>query len=192
MVSMIIYRSVSRDVRLLVLCFSVCLNVNAAPLQISRYNAIDLSVCTFPPLYGLVLMLPCRRTSRRIGAGSLSTAKYSGLQIIPCTLRSGGERGLALRHGGSHSRCVNLASPHMTLTLSWDDLVFALLGFLSPSNRGSLATVLMICWTIFGRFVCRLGCIGSLCSWRHIVSVVMFRAGYTHRLGVPSAGRMPS
>ncbi|KAI0281057.1 Endomembrane protein 70-domain-containing protein [Russula aff. rugulosa BPL654] len=29
-------------------------------------------------------------------------------------------------------------------------VVFALLGFLSPSNRGSLATVMMICWTFFG------------------------------------------
>ncbi|KAI0342185.1 endosomal P24A protein [Trametopsis cervina] len=29
-------------------------------------------------------------------------------------------------------------------------LVFALLGFLSPSNRGSLATVMMLCWTFFG------------------------------------------
>ncbi|KAI0305469.1 Nonaspanin TM9SF [Multifurca ochricompacta] len=29
-------------------------------------------------------------------------------------------------------------------------LIFALLGFLSPSNRGSLATVMMICWTLFG------------------------------------------
>jgi len=29
-------------------------------------------------------------------------------------------------------------------------LVFALFGFLSPSNRGSLATVLLICWTLFG------------------------------------------
>ncbi|PFH51507.1 hypothetical protein AMATHDRAFT_2964 [Amanita thiersii Skay4041] len=29
-------------------------------------------------------------------------------------------------------------------------LVFALLGFLSPSNRGSLATVMMVCWTFFG------------------------------------------
>lgn len=31
--------------------------------------------------------------------------------------------------------------------------MFALFGFLSPSNRGSLATVMMVCWTIFGRFV---------------------------------------
>jgi len=29
-------------------------------------------------------------------------------------------------------------------------LVFALFGFLSPSNRGSLATVMMVCWTLFG------------------------------------------
>ncbi len=32
-------------------------------------------------------------------------------------------------------------------------IVFALLGFLSPSNRGSLATVMMIVWSFFGRFV---------------------------------------
>ncbi|KIM40104.1 hypothetical protein M413DRAFT_28631 [Hebeloma cylindrosporum] len=30
-------------------------------------------------------------------------------------------------------------------------LVFALMGFLSPSNRGSLATVMMVCWSFFGR-----------------------------------------
>ncbi|KAF8134655.1 Endomembrane protein 70-domain-containing protein [Boletus edulis] len=29
-------------------------------------------------------------------------------------------------------------------------LVFALLGFLSPSNRGSLATVMIVCWSFFG------------------------------------------
>lgn len=29
-------------------------------------------------------------------------------------------------------------------------LVFALFGFLSPSNRGSIATVMMVCWTFFG------------------------------------------
>ncbi|KAI0745854.1 endosomal P24A protein [Earliella scabrosa] len=29
-------------------------------------------------------------------------------------------------------------------------LIFALLGFLSPSNRGSLATVMIVCWTFFG------------------------------------------
>lgn len=28
--------------------------------------------------------------------------------------------------------------------------VFALLGFLSPSNRGSLATVMIVCWSFFG------------------------------------------
>jgi hypothetical protein len=32
-------------------------------------------------------------------------------------------------------------------------LVFALMGFLSPSNRGSLATVMMVCWTFFGGYV---------------------------------------
>lgn len=28
--------------------------------------------------------------------------------------------------------------------------VFALLGFLSPSNRGALSTVMIVCWTLFG------------------------------------------
>lgn len=36
------------------------------------------------------------------------------------------------------------------LLLKYALIVFALLGFLSPSNRGSLATVMMICWTFFG------------------------------------------
>jgi len=31
--------------------------------------------------------------------------------------------------------------------------VFALLGFLSPSNRGSLATVMIVCWSFFGWLV---------------------------------------
>lgn len=38
-------------------------------------------------------------------------------------------------------------------------LIFALFGFLSPSNRGSLATVLLICWTLFG-------CVGGYVSSR--------------------------
>src|ERR1700733_13762586 len=33
--------------------------------------------------------------------------------------------------------------------------VFALAGFLSPSNRGSLATVMLIFWTFSGRHVTR-------------------------------------
>lgn len=34
--------------------------------------------------------------------------------------------------------------------LSGNSSVFALMGFLSPSNRGALATVMIICWTLFG------------------------------------------
>lgn len=34
-----------------------------------------------------------------------------------------------------------------------NETVFALFGFLSPSNRGSLATVLLISWTLFGLYV---------------------------------------
>lgn len=42
-------------------------------------------------------------------------------------------------------------------------LLFALFGFLSPSNRGSLATVLLICWTFFA-------CIGGYVSSRTYAS----------------------
>jgi len=41
-------------------------------------------------------------------------------------------------------------------------LVFALFGFLSPSNRGSLATVMMVCWTLFG------GIGGYISSWVYV------------------------
>ncbi len=49
MVSTIIYHSVSQDVHLSITSISIRFNVTH--LQISRYNAIDLSICTssFPP-----------------------------------------------------------------------------------------------------------------------------------------------
>ncbi|ORY35006.1 hypothetical protein BCR39DRAFT_490677 [Naematelia encephala] len=43
-------------------------------------------------------------------------------------------------------------------------LIFALFGFLSPSNRGSLATVLLICWTFFG-------CVSGYTSARTYASI---------------------
>ncbi|EJU04248.1 endosomal P24A protein [Dacryopinax primogenitus] len=43
-------------------------------------------------------------------------------------------------------------------------LVFALFGFLSPSNRGSLATVMIICWTLFG-------CVAGYMSQRVYMSI---------------------
>lgn len=50
---------------------------------------------------------------------------------------------------------VTLGKSYHFLMKHWGDdpefaPVFALLGFLSPSNRGSLATVMMVCWTLFG------------------------------------------
>jgi hypothetical protein len=49
MVSMIVYHSISRDVRPSITSISVRFNVTH--LQISQYNAINLSICTssFPP-----------------------------------------------------------------------------------------------------------------------------------------------
>jgi hypothetical protein len=44
MVSMIVYRSISRDVGPFIACTSICLSATVS--QISRYNAIDISVRT--------------------------------------------------------------------------------------------------------------------------------------------------
>ncbi|KAF9501505.1 hypothetical protein BDN71DRAFT_1380032 [Pleurotus eryngii] len=109
MVSMILYRSVSRD--------------------ISRYNAIDASEDVqedwgWKLVHGEVFRTPNNPLILSIMAGN-------GVQI--CSM--------------------------VVVTL-----VFALLGFLSPSNRGSLATVMMICWSFFG-------CIGGYFSSRVYASM---------------------
>ncbi|KAJ6593937.1 endosomal P24A protein [Mycena capillaripes] len=103
MVSMILLRSVSRD--------------------ISRYNAIDLSEDVqedwgWKLVHGEVFRTPSRPMVLSVMVGN-------GAQL--CSM-------------------VGVT------------LVFALLGFLSPSNRGSLATVMMVCWTFFGRQVVSFPC----------------------------------
>ena len=50
----------------------------------------------------------------------------------------------------SGSRFVSFFFVQFSTSPIYLSLVFALLGFLSPSNRGSLATVMMVCWTFFG------------------------------------------
>ena len=65
---------------------------------------------------------------------------------------------LAVLSGSGAQLCVMvgvtlgkaLVSSLMTDKLTSGPTVFALLGFLSPSNRGSLATVMMLFWTCFG------------------------------------------
>ncbi|KAL1718886.1 hypothetical protein EV715DRAFT_252107 [Schizophyllum commune] len=95
MVSMILLRSVSRD--------------------ISRYNAIDLSEDVqedwgWKLVHGEVFRTPSNPTILSVMVGN----------------------------GAQLAAMVSVT------------LVFALLGFLSPSNRGSLATVMIVCWTLFG------------------------------------------
>ncbi|KAH8828001.1 hypothetical protein DL96DRAFT_1601229 [Flagelloscypha sp. PMI_526] len=95
MVSMILYRNVSRD--------------------ISRYNAIDVSEDVqedwgWKLVHGEVFRTPQNPLILSIMVGN-------GSQI---------------------SAMVGVT------------LVFALFGFLSPSNRGSIATVMMVCWSFFG------------------------------------------
>ncbi|GAA5956137.1 hypothetical protein JCM21900_002606 [Sporobolomyces salmonicolor] len=46
--------------------------------------------------------------------------------------------------------CVVVGSGAQMTAMIGVTLVFALLGFLSPSNRGGLSTVMIVCWTLFG------------------------------------------
>ena len=91
---------------------------------------------------------------------------------------------------------ITLGQKHAFGTLQIADtvellLVFALLGFLSPSNRGSLATVMIVCWTFFG------GCVECWDS-RHIVVIPIVGSVDTSQAGsmCPSEAsiveRMPS
>jgi hypothetical protein len=79
-------------------------------------------------------------------------------------------------------------------TFSLLPLVFALLGFLSPSNRGSLATVMMVCWTLFGRFITlnRLLIFIFPDKDSSLASVVIFPAVYIRLLVAQIAGEMLS
>lgn len=109
MVSMIVYRNVSRD--------------------ISRYNALDVNEDVqedwgWKLVHGEVFRTPQK-------ALILSVLVGNGAQL--CSM-------------------VGVT------------LVFALLGFLSPSNRGSLATVMMVCWTFFG-------CVGGYVATRVYASL---------------------
>ena len=71
---------------------------------------------------------------------------------------------------------VTLGKSNELFTTSSADLlflfrtVFALLGFLSPSNRGSLATVMIVCWTFFGRLISDLHKFHFFVSYARIVS----------------------
>ncbi|GAA6064169.1 hypothetical protein JCM10212_002991 [Sporobolomyces blumeae] len=46
--------------------------------------------------------------------------------------------------------CVVVGSGAQLTAMVFATLFFALLGFLSPSNRGGLSTVMIVCWTLFG------------------------------------------
>jgi hypothetical protein len=105
----------------------------------------------------LTWMDVCRKTFRKITDGSLCTARSS----VPLPQLSCSRYSSATVHRSvlwSESRWVSDLSSSCFLSSDGDDddesdvvtTVFALLGFLSPSNRGSLATVMMVCWTFFG------------------------------------------
>ncbi|GAA5874032.1 hypothetical protein JCM3774_001589 [Rhodotorula dairenensis] len=46
--------------------------------------------------------------------------------------------------------CITVGTGAQMAAMCGVTLFFALLGFLSPSNRGALSTVMVVCWTLFG------------------------------------------
>ncbi|GAA5918051.1 hypothetical protein JCM6882_008158 [Rhodosporidiobolus microsporus] len=46
--------------------------------------------------------------------------------------------------------CITVGTGAQMAAMLGVTLFFALLGFLSPSNRGALSTVMIVCWTLFG------------------------------------------
>jgi len=89
---------------------------------------------------------------KKIGVGSLSTEKSFALQLSRWCYPSWSAMVLSL---------LPWLEPHLASTEPYslskslinECTVFALLGFLSPSNRGSLATVMIVCWSFFGWLV---------------------------------------
>ncbi|KPV71828.1 uncharacterized protein RHOBADRAFT_40167 [Rhodotorula graminis WP1] len=46
--------------------------------------------------------------------------------------------------------CITVGTGAQMAAMCGVTLVFALLGFLNPSNRGALSTTMVVCWTLFG------------------------------------------
>jgi len=93
------------------------------------------------------------RCPRRLGMETCPRGGFPFSQKSFDIIHSGWQWSSALCYGCCHSWLGISAPSTNNFANNSLSLVFALLGFLSPSNRGSLATVMMICWTIFGGFV---------------------------------------
>ncbi|KAH0827892.1 hypothetical protein J3R83DRAFT_3521 [Lanmaoa asiatica] len=107
--------------------------VRTVSRDISRYNAIDLSEDVqedwgWKLVHGEVFRTPRLPMLLAVMVGN-------GAQLCAmCSVTLG--------------ISSNLLAYQAVYIILWT--VFALLGFLSPSNRGSLATVMMVCWSFFG------------------------------------------
>lgn len=127
--------------------------------DISRYNAMDVEEDVqedygWKLIHGEVFRAPKHRMF-------LSVVVGSGMQLAAMSTVTLCEFSFSLF---VVSCCTDsLLSP-----------VFALLGFLSPSNRGSLSTVMIVCWTLFGVS----SSIHGTCASRSLHFCLQFIAGY--------------
>ena len=85
---------------------------------------------------------------RRLGLETRTWRGVPNTSVSHATGRYDWQWDSTLRNVCSHPWYSFLRSLHDHLCDAC--IVFALLGFLSPSNRGSLATVMMVCWSFFG------------------------------------------
>lgn len=120
-------------------------------MQISRYNAIDLSVRVLVvPFAGFpITLIYIQEDVQEDWGWKLVHGEVFRTPRFPMVL--------AIVVGNGAQLCVMVgvtlgihAPSFPTYIVNFVSLVFALLGFLSPSNRGSLATVMMVCWSFFG------------------------------------------
>lgn len=98
MVSMVLLRTVSRDVSLLAIEIYLTIT-NAKTSQISRYNAVDLSVSSalfeLAPHILMTQLNARRKISKRTGDGNLCMGKSSEHHRIQCCCLSLLEMGLS-------------------------------------------------------------------------------------------------
>ena len=133
------------------------------------------------------------RCPRRLGMETCPRGGFSLSNKPNDVVGSGWQWSSALFYGCCYSWLGIPTSTAYHFTYNLLPLVFALLGFLSPSNRGSLATVMMVCWSIFGRFVFLNHFLLSIFPDNSsLVSVVTFPAAYIRPSVAQIARKMPS
>jgi transmembrane 9 superfamily protein 2/4 len=107
--------------------------VRTVQRDLNRYNAFDLTVSA--------LIIPRLRLLTDPHGAQEDVQEDYGWKLVHGEVFRSPRRALVLS--------VAVGSGAQLVAMTGVTLFFALLGFLSPSNRGSLSTVMIVCWTLF-------------------------------------------